>query len=400
MKIGTLSSALLLFAISPFPAQAEGGKVGNGGVVFGCRDRIDLVEAWEAEDLGHPLSLGKKTDPVGELLKAYITRLVYFEESLAIEFSRTSEAILREITALEKDPQAPTRLVRFTRGPLALSMDSDEINAPEGCEKIQVVTQKVPQISGEKLYTFFQPVWSRMDNEMKALLIVHELWVGRSVALGYSTTTRPARLMNQFIGSPALSGSASVCDYMDQLVNAGMSRNGFTYGDFVFWDLTRARNSCYPSGRLQSSSAAYRDFAFADLTTPVGTKIRSLVLRVTRPVFAEDSDRWIYGSFAGETGVAYVNDGDGRSTTAPSPILSEDYLLEGQDRGATRHAFLRGMAQAELYGTFHIRGMSRVSCDPPGASSPDQQPYCNARPAGSADLAISPDGKISAVIRP
>ncbi|MCM0607309.1 MAG: hypothetical protein KA715_14565 [Xanthomonadaceae bacterium] len=224
---------LVLIAGLTLSTSYAGEKGGNGGVMFSCPDRVKLVDFWEAEDRGFPMSLGTyKNADLESLVNEYDRRLRFFDPELADEYLTTAQVILSDLRLLEQHPYSQkTQLVRFTYGgSLPESLDSDEITQPRGCEKIQVVTQKQPDTDGEKLLTIDHERWMQLDNEMRALTIYHEINVKRQIeririnhwiktneghlrVIPPLTSTRNARLFNAWIGSSVLTSTKTLADY-------------------------------------------------------------------------------------------------------------------------------------------------------------------------------------------
>lgn len=255
---------LISFILLNPSAFAEGGSsVGHGGTVFQCGSTIQIVDAWEGEDSGFPLSLGNNPSaPLRDLAKIYLDRLSFFEPSRAIEYQAISNRFFADLDLLAIDPKSPdTVLVRFTKGILPFSLDSDEITQPNGCIKRQAVTQRLPLIDGERLFTISFDLWSRMTNEMRVLTIFHEINVKYlSTNLPNFISTAPARLLNRFIGSEKISNSKTICGYRKSLADFGMDYDEYSYGELKFptyqadpeitcWSTTRLLRTAYYHGQ-------------------------------------------------------------------------------------------------------------------------------------------------------
>jgi hypothetical protein len=286
------------------------GQEGHGGVVFVCQNHIQLVDAWEAEDMGYPLSLGKDVQaPMRELAKEYLRRLAFFEAGRAKQYSKMANEIFDDLELLEANPKSmKTKWVRFTKGVLPFSLDSDEITQPIGCTKVQAVTQKLPQLDGEKLFTIDQKIWHDMDNETRVLTIFHEINVFNAVRLGFTNTTAPARQLNRLIASPELSGSKSVCNYIISLNKIKMVGvvypqgvgylKAIQYGTvlidpvshFTCWDSTGrlkdVQQSYYSEG-IQAPSIRFTNFSAQG-----SQKKHTTTLSFSNPSFNETDSNW------------------------------------------------------------------------------------------------------------
>jgi len=245
--------AMIFLALIGPCAFADGGSsVGHGGVIFQCGSKVQLVDAWEGEDAGFPLSLGNNPNaPMRDLAKTYLDRLNFFEPLRAKEYRDISAQFLADLDLLAVDPKSPnTALVRFTTGVLPNSLDSDEITQPHGCIKKQAVIQLPELIEGDKLFIISLKLWSQMTNEMRVLTMFHEINVKHlfTSIKSASNSTRPARLLNRFIGSKIISGSRTICDYLKSLYEFGLE-NTIAYGDFdlIYPD---SNSTCWTTTRL------------------------------------------------------------------------------------------------------------------------------------------------------
>ena len=306
--ISTLSA---LAGVSPRPAQA-GGREGHGGVVFLCPGKpIQLADAWEAENAGTPLSLGRPDAPMEELADEYLSRLGFYESGRAAEDRAMYLQILADLALLERDPHSKeTRLVSYTDMPLNPSLDSDEISGPAAdpthfedpkpCARLQVVTQLAPKLPDDRLLMFRRPLWNAMTNEMRVLTIFHEIDVSRAVALGFTTTTRPARELNRRIGTPPGISPRSVCQYAAFIESIGMGirdsegKSVLRIGE-VSVPLEGTLECWASTGRLKAAGDWPRSdlppVAIATLEIPRSLDGQTMELRAHTIRFAENSSR-------------------------------------------------------------------------------------------------------------
>lgn len=368
LKTFSLQMILLLLFFGGGAVSAHAGeKAGNGGVVFVCADRVRLVDFWEAEDLGNHMSLGNRHAPMAELVKTYLERLKFFETERYADYEKISSVILNDLEGLEKDPYFVTKLVRFTNSPLNFSLDSDELNGPVDCQKAQAVTQKKPQIDPERLLTIYRPLWQKMDNEMRVFTIFHEINIMKLVEKNDHTrwrmqygdaaedllidmnSTRPARLLNQFLGSPKLAKSKTICDYVSIFERVKMGYfSGFKYGSVTV--RKAAGLKCDPETRLilQAPNADER-ITLRNLKSESGVKIKTLALLAEGMTFPPKSREW---SLAKMTGVS-----DGR---APEETLYESILLGKPKSGLTILKFPT-VIQKNVDGSLELPSVERES---------------------------------------
>ncbi len=322
-----------LVSLSTMNANASGDHVGNGGVVFICNGKIQLVDAWEAEDTGYPLKLGKTPDDSLESqATTYLDRLTFFEPGRADNYRKMYKIIAKDLKLLAVNPHSTqTTLVKFTDGELPLSLDSDNITKPRNCErKVQAVTQKNPLGYGERLLTIDPILWANMTNETRVLTIFHEInvfyWIksheyapgeikGRWNNIPVYATTEPARLLNRFIGSPTITSTKSVCDYFQAIKSyqmfsfklvAGKWGNGgyghaFLYGGLAIDELAEYQHlECWESTRRLKSITFDREdwhltIEFFNVTAPISNPYQEqeLFRFVLNDIhFRETSDQW------------------------------------------------------------------------------------------------------------
>jgi hypothetical protein len=298
--------SLVLTCLTVTSAMAKGEKAGNGGVVFLCPDRVKLVDYWESEDLLNPMQLGNPNDSLDSLdslVDTYLNRMEFFDEQSSKSARLFATSVLKDLKALEADPKAATNLVRYTKGPLNFSLDSDEVSTPPGCEKAQAVTQKEPEIDGEKLLTIYRPIWDQMDNEMRVFTIFHENHIKtllglldkeakkKSTPLEPLKSTRPARLLNQYLGSPRFAQTKSICDYRRAALKFGMiDSDENVYGGFHLVDVSEDAFECDPvTRRPVNAYGAYRYFYLKRLSD---SHFRHS-LSIKSPVFDPHSSNWI-----------------------------------------------------------------------------------------------------------
>ncbi len=158
---------ILLLSLLAFSAQtfAGGGdRVGNGGDVVVCGDRVELLDLYEARVKGHkPLKL--ESDTHEEMLNEVIERRIHRLQPLrAKRFRDYGEEFFKESIILPG---------------IELS-DVDDAGLaviPRGCKLEQIVIQlsdaDIPP--GGHRYTISQDLWDQLDEFNKMALMLHEV---------------------------------------------------------------------------------------------------------------------------------------------------------------------------------------------------------------------------------
>jgi hypothetical protein len=302
--------SLISIVLCANPSHA-GEKGGNGGVVFQCTNKIQLVDAWEAEDTGFSLKIDERVTPGMDEFQAlramgeeYLERVKFFETERYTDYSTMWADLLSDLQLLQKDPKSKfTKYIRFTDGVLPLSLDSDEITQRRNCDKKQAITQKEPSMPGERLLTIDSVIWEMMDTPTRALILFHEINVSHSVANGFTETTAPARALNRYFASPDISSTKTQCDYLNFLRNQKMNyqtNDGYDQrlDYFKIDELTLPINSvtatCWDSTRRFKNVRANAYLTFENITSPQGVK-ESIDLRITDLQFMETSSVWTSG---------------------------------------------------------------------------------------------------------
>ncbi|MDH4466465.1 MAG: hypothetical protein QE271_00285 [Bacteriovoracaceae bacterium] len=295
---------MLLIGLTIGEALA-GEKTGNGGVVFLCPERVKLVDYWESEDLQNPMTVGNTDDSIENLVDAYLERIEFFDEDRAAGAKIFVRDVVKDLNALKLNPKAETKYVRYTNGPLNFSLDSDEVNAPPSCEKAQAITQKEPQIEGEKLLTIYRPIWDLMDNEMLVFTLFHEFHIQslielkRKQALAQKkelvplTSTRPARLLNQYLGSRRFFQTKTICEYRQAISKFGIldwSLNN--YGGFQLVHIDPENFKCDPVTRRPVHALN------ANKSIRLGNHSHHY-LGLSSPFFDPETSKWISATTSG-----------------------------------------------------------------------------------------------------
>jgi len=237
---------LLLSVVIPFKTFAGGGTVGNGGDVVVCKDQVLMLDTYEALNLRNfKLGLGGPTDSVEAKIKLAVKRLA------GVDPYRTAI-----IAYLASEFMNDTKFVRGVK--LRDLKDSDEIFLPEGCGVEQIAIQNTKVVNSDPFYVVNADLWDRMDNDNKAILILHES-IFRGAEGAWPSPT--VRLLNSMAFSTKLDGMKQF-DYFEfvhgtvlkETPNAAIGKDGRWYFQMpdipilfnrfitpVIWDRTSAR---------------------------------------------------------------------------------------------------------------------------------------------------------------
>jgi hypothetical protein len=139
-----------------------GGTVGNGGDVVVCKDKVMMLDTYEASTLrNYKTDLGALTDSIEAKIKLAVKRLA------KVDPYRTAV-----IAYLASEFMNDTKFVSGVK--LRDVKDSEEIFLPEGCVIEQIAIQNIKVVNRDPFYIVNADLWDRMDNDNKAILILHE----------------------------------------------------------------------------------------------------------------------------------------------------------------------------------------------------------------------------------
>lgn len=176
-----------------FPLHA-GNEVGNGGNGVVCKDRVELLDLYEAKVL-RKVSTDpaiKGTDP----FKIVEQRL----EPLKEIDPKSAQTYLMELNLLKTEISFEDQIVLK---PIDDSLHSFEPKEA-GCKVTQLAVFRKKQLPGEKLVLVDKGIWKRMKPVHQAGLLLHEAIYKHLSDLGEKDSTK-ARYLVSFILSEEFS---------------------------------------------------------------------------------------------------------------------------------------------------------------------------------------------------
>lgn len=226
MKIQFLKEQLAQFGrVSLMALVICGGKVafagergGNGGDAIVCQDSVTLLDHFEMKRRSLTFDLGPSHLSIREKVMVSIQRLKRLEAVRADEIEANAKQMLKDIEGLEKDPTYKTGYLSVEDAVLTDIDDSYELALPEGCIKEQLVIQTKPIFAEDKIYLIRKKYWDRMDNDQKALTVLHESWY-RNMLKYEIMDSRFVRYMNGLFASQDAE-KLGLSGYLKKLFNA------------------------------------------------------------------------------------------------------------------------------------------------------------------------------------
>ncbi|MGE3609701.1 MAG: hypothetical protein AB7I27_08975 [Bacteriovoracaceae bacterium] len=157
-KLGLIS---ILLGVN---AWAGGDVIGNGGDVVVCGDKVEMLDFYEAKVKGLSLDLGSKDLNYEEKIKYVLNRNRTLQP-------RRVEMYLGWLSTFKQEAS-------FQKGiELQDVADSGLVVIPKGCKLEQIAIQLDDETVNNDYsrYTVNQDLWEKMDENNKAILVLHEI---------------------------------------------------------------------------------------------------------------------------------------------------------------------------------------------------------------------------------
>ena len=218
MKTLTILIFSLLVSISSY-AQPESGEKGNGGGGFDCVNSVIVLDSVEGARRGFHSFMGGNTS------KNVIDRINFVADQFA-KLDYLSSNVLRQkalafttdILDTESKHLPRGKYVYFSKEPLKITDDSLEtFKAPLGCSKVQIVTQKTPVFAEDRLLEIDSSLWARMDDDQRALMILHEAIYAILIERRKESNSVFVRYYNENITDESFQ-KQTICEYMREIL--------------------------------------------------------------------------------------------------------------------------------------------------------------------------------------
>lgn len=192
MKI--ISALLCILCWESSSLASSGNWVGNGGMVVDCRNSPD------PEIARLPLSLLDLVEVVPDKYSAVypegtmIDQVNAYIERIAVHAPERAQ--LYRILA-----KSFMKNVQFTDN-LRMTNDLGSHILPKGCEKMQAIVQYSSSIPERNDYVVDRNIWSRLSEDMKAALVLHEILYYEASAIGhYNKSALVRRFVRATVGN-------------------------------------------------------------------------------------------------------------------------------------------------------------------------------------------------------
>jgi hypothetical protein len=196
-ELAVISMMVALGSLSNAFAQDRGG---NGGDAVICPAQAPiLLDFFEAKNR-FKFDLGATTLSVREKVELALKNIKMFDLTRYELLSKSADQLLTDIENFETTGVDRQKNSFFTSDQLADIEDSKETIVPEGCVKRQLVIQKQVIFDEDRLYNIQKQIWIQMDNDQKALTVLHEVIYGMTLSYG-AQDSRFARYFNGLLAS-------------------------------------------------------------------------------------------------------------------------------------------------------------------------------------------------------
>ncbi len=162
--------ALLFLLLTTSYAMAGGDRVGNGGDVVVCGNKVELLDVYEARVSNHVIY-----KPVGKDYKQMFQDII--QKHLSNIQPVRSARYLNHQSTFESEAQ-------FLPGiELNDVDDAGMVAIPKGCKLKQIVIQLSDdeRPAGKPRYTVSLDLWKRLDEFNKAALVLHEIFYREAI---------------------------------------------------------------------------------------------------------------------------------------------------------------------------------------------------------------------------
>lgn len=231
----SLLSFLVLTNIVGIPhAFAQGGSnAGNGGDVVDCPGRdlqmLDVIEASDRKIVLRDPGIDRMSG--GRTVRAYVEHylgILEKKDKRGADYLAIAQPLLKDIEDQQEkdDPEYLGSQISFTKRDLQDVDDSKEVITEPGCVKKQLIVQKEPEYSEDRLFKIDSKLWTRLSNWQKSLAVLHELFLKETIRVGHSNS-RAARYLMTFATQHNFE-NVSTCDWVDRIQKAGLW--SYTYG--------------------------------------------------------------------------------------------------------------------------------------------------------------------------
>ena len=188
-------SSLIFVSLNAF----AGNEVGNGGNVVNCKDKLQMLDLYEAKTLrGVELDseLGAGSDPY-QIARDRLTLLDKFDAK-SVKVYRANLARLQKDISLENDIQ------------LVPIDDSGHAFVPKDpeCKVTQLAALRKKPLPGEKRLLVNNSLFKKMVPVQQAALLLHEAIYERLALLGEKDSSK-ARYLVSYLMSPGVRASNS-----------------------------------------------------------------------------------------------------------------------------------------------------------------------------------------------
>lgn len=202
-----------------------GDRAGNGGDVIVCKDKVEMLDSYEARLRGHRIDIKGAT--LESKVEFLLKRVEEIDPANAILISTNAKTLLYDILDFEKTGKKLQRSTLFTDDNLVDIKDSFETTIPRNCTIEQLIIYKSRPLFKDRYFTISVFHWKKLSTDEKAMAVMHEALYAFFYKRGWSDS-RLARNLNGIIASETFK-DYSIRDYLQDVQKSSPIQHSFHY---------------------------------------------------------------------------------------------------------------------------------------------------------------------------
>lgn len=189
---------------------ASGHTVGNGGDIVICKDSNGRLKSAELLDFYEGRILKKLQPDLG-------APELSVEAKIEIAIKRLERVSANRAGRYREQARSFFAETLFINAHLADISDAGNIVIPKECTIEQIANQSEPLYEDDPRYVIDESLWSQLDNQNRAGLILHEIIYREAIELGHNNSVS-TRYLNANMSSRKIE-SMSIADYTRFLID-------------------------------------------------------------------------------------------------------------------------------------------------------------------------------------
>ncbi len=177
-----------LFLILSTTAYADGNRVGNGGDVIQCPNKVELLDLYESTQ---ELQTFEKSETTQEIVQKVLRNIERLNPNQGRQYLNRAAEFMDEV-----DFKNDAKLVNIR--------DSKHLFKPseKECKLKQIAIRRADATKASKRFIISKDLWDQLDNKNQAALILHEIIYEHLYKLGEENSVK-ARILVGYAFSKA-----------------------------------------------------------------------------------------------------------------------------------------------------------------------------------------------------